>query len=86
MINVTVVSRDLHDIFLTVFDLNQAVGPVVLNAARLNKGQSRVVAVQEDGSALGHVSWQVNVASDPSTITTGEVDKLNDGDTVTVSS
>lgn len=86
MINVTVENSDLRDLFVTVADLNQAVNQVVMDNARMNKGQSRAIAIQEDGDGLGHVSWQVNIAAEPSTIQTGEAHKLNDGDTVKVSS
>ena len=86
MINVTVQNDDVRDLFVTVADLNQAVNPVTLVGARLNRGQSTVIAIQEDGDGLGHVSWQVNIAAEPATIKTGEADRLNDGETVRVSS
>jgi hypothetical protein len=86
MINVTVTNADVRDLFVTVVDTHVAVDAVVLNAARFNRGASRVVAIQEGGDGRGHVRWQVNIAEEPNTIKTGEAERLGDGDTVSVSS
>lgn len=86
MINVTVENNDVRDLFVTVVDLNQAGNQFILSGARLNRGQSTVIAIQDDGDGLGHVSWQVNIAAEPATMRTGEAERLSDGDTVKVSS
>jgi len=86
MINVTVKNDDVRDLFVTVVDANVAVDPVVLNGTRFNRGDARVIAIQEDGDGRGHVRWQVNIADEPATIKTGDEGRLNDGDTVSVSS
>jgi hypothetical protein len=85
MINITIKNTDLQDLFVTVVDLNQAVRGLILDAKRINKGQSMGIEVQDDGDGRGHIRWQVNETESPLTGKSGEAARLSDGDTVEVS-
>jgi hypothetical protein len=47
------------DIFVTVNDLNQAGGPVILAGQRINLDQTFPINVQEDGNGSGNILWNV---------------------------
>jgi hypothetical protein len=86
MINATVTNDDgIHDLFVTVVDLNLAVNAVVLNLKRINKGDGVPISLQEDGDGHGSISWTVNPADEPATVRSDNV-TVNDGDVVKVSS
>jgi len=84
MINVTIKHRELRDLFVTIVDVNVATGQCRLNGDRFNKEQSKDIGIQEDGDGLGHIRWQVNVASEPLTMQSDEATALKDGATVEV--
>jgi hypothetical protein len=86
MINATVTNDDgIHDLFVTVIDLNLAVNAVALDRKRINKGEGASISLQEDGDGHGSISWTVNPADEPATIRSDNV-TVNDGDVVKVSS
>jgi translation initiation factor IF-1 len=86
MINATVTNDDgIHDLFVTVVDLNLAVNAVALDRRRINKGDGVPISLQEDSDGHGSISWTVNPADEPATVRSDNV-TVNDGDVVKVSS
>jgi len=86
MISATVTNDDgIHDLFVTVIDLNLAVNTVVLDRKRINMGDGVPISLQEDSDGHGSISWTVNPADEPATVNTNTV-TVNDGDVVKVSS
>jgi len=57
LITVTLENQDQGDLFVSVTDLNQAGAPEILNKQRINRGESRLLDVQEDGHGTAKISW-----------------------------
>lgn len=58
MIQIQVLNEDTDDALVTMVDNNASPANTVLNNQRINGGQTvSNIAIQEDGSGNGNVSW-----------------------------
>lgn len=65
MIGITINNDDVHDLFVTVTDIN-AGGAVPMNHQRINHNAMPVpIQVQEDQNGKGNIQWTAVDATDP---------------------
>jgi hypothetical protein len=57
MITVILENQDQGDLFVSVTDLNQADAPEILKKERINRGETRLLDIQEDGNDTGRIRW-----------------------------
>ena len=65
MITVTLENQDQGDLFVTVTDLNQAAAPEILKNQRINRGEIRLLDIQEDSHDTGRIRWLAQRADQP---------------------
>jgi hypothetical protein len=74
-----------NDLYVSVADLNQAGGPLILTNQRINVDQTFALSVQEDQNGAGSITWTATATGDASKTNQATV-SVNDGDTVEVAS
>jgi hypothetical protein len=58
MIQVTVHNDDPNDLYVSVWDQNQAGSPAVWNKRRLNADEAKTIQIQPDGGGTGDIKWE----------------------------
>ena len=85
MITVTLENQDQGDLFVSITDLNQAGEPEILKKQRINRGESRLLDIQEDGKGSGKIRWLAQRTDHPQK-TAQHVATPETGDTVEITS
>jgi hypothetical protein len=73
------------DLYVSVNDLNQAGGPLILTNQRINVDQTFALNVQEDQNGSGSITWTATATDDASKTNQATI-TVSDGGTVEVAS
>jgi hypothetical protein len=83
LITVTLENQDQGDLFVSITDLNQAGEPEILKRQRINRGESCLLDIQEDGTGTGRIRWLAQRTDHPQK-TAKHVATPGGGDTVEI--